>query len=239
MSSPSRDRSGSRADLDKQPAAVRAMFDGVAARYDLTNDVLSLGQDRLWRRAVTSAVAAVAGETVLDLAAGTGESSVPMGERGARVIACDFSLGMLHVGKAGHPDLDYVAGDAVALPFADDTFDAVTISFGLRNMASTSGALAELLRVTQPGGRVVICEFSHPTFPAFRFVYERYLMRALPGIARVVSSAPAAYEYLVESIEAWPAQAELAGLMEAAGWDAPAWRNLSGGIVALHRGHKP
>ena len=145
---------------------------------------------------------------------------------------------MLHVGKAGHPDLDYVAGDALALPFADDTFDAVTISFGLRNVASTSGALSELLRVTQPGGRVVICEFSHPSFPAFRFVYERYLMRALPRIARVVSSAPAAYEYLAESIEAWPAQAELAGLMEAAGWDAPAWRNLSGGIVALHRGHK-
>ena len=152
MSFPSRERSGSRADLDKQPAAVRAMFDGVAARYDVTNDVLSLGQDRLWRRAVTSAVAAVAGETILDLAAGTGESSVPMGERGARVIACDFSLGMLHVGKAVHPDLDYVAGDALALPFADDTFDAVTISFGLRNVASTSGALAELLRVTRPGG---------------------------------------------------------------------------------------
>jgi demethylmenaquinone methyltransferase/2-methoxy-6-polyprenyl-1,4-benzoquinol methylase len=238
MSPTRRDRSP-RADLDKAPEDVRAMFDGVAARYDVTNDVLSLGQDRLWRRAVTSAVAPADGELVLDLAAGTGESSLPMRARGAEVIACDFSLGMLHVGKRAHPDLDYVAGDALNLPFADDTFDAVTISFGLRNVASTPLALAELLRVTQPGGRVVICEFSHPTFGPFRTVYERYLMRALPSIAQLVSSAPAAYDYLAESIQAWPDQAELATLMEQAGWEAPAWRNLSGGIVALHRGHKP
>jgi demethylmenaquinone methyltransferase/2-methoxy-6-polyprenyl-1,4-benzoquinol methylase len=224
-----------RAQLDKQPAEVAAMFDAVARRYDLTNDVLSLGQDRRWRRLVVEAVDPRPGQVVLDLAAGTGTSSGPFQERGAHVVPCDFSLGMLRVGKRARPDLDFVAGDGTRLPFPDDTFDAVTISFGLRNIVDPDAALAEMLRVTRPGGRLVVCEFSHPTWAPFRTVYVEYLMRALPPLARAVSSSPDAYVYLAESIRAWPDQAGLAARIAAAGWQRPEWRNLSGGIVALHR----
>jgi demethylmenaquinone methyltransferase/2-methoxy-6-polyprenyl-1,4-benzoquinol methylase len=225
---------GTRADLSKQPAQVRAMFDSVARRYDLTNDVLSLGQDRRWRRRTAELVDAQPGERVLDLAAGTGTSSVPFRTAGATVVPCDFSLGMLQVGKAARPELPFTAGDATQLPFADETFDAVTISFGLRNVVEYEVGLAEMLRVTKRGGRLVVCEFSAPTWAAFRRVYTEYLMKALPPVARAVSSSPAAYEYLAESIRAWPAQAELAERIGAAGWDDVAWIDLSGGIVALH-----
>jgi demethylmenaquinone methyltransferase/2-methoxy-6-polyprenyl-1,4-benzoquinol methylase len=224
-----------RAQLDKRPAEVAAMFDDVARRYDLTNDVLSLGQDRRWRRVVVDAVDPRPGETVLDLAAGTGTSSQPFADRGATVVPCDFSLGMLRVGKRARPHLGFTAGDGTRLPFADDTFDAVTISFGLRNIVDPDAGLRELLRVTRPGGRLVVCEFSHPTWPLFRTVYVEYLMRALPPIARAVSSSPDAYVYLAESIRAWPDQSALAARIAQAGWQRPAWRNLSGGIVALHR----
>ncbi len=211
------------------------MFDHVAAKYDLTNDVLSLGQDRYWRREVVRAVGARPGQTVLDLAAGTGTSSLPFAAAGASVVSSDFSLGMLTEGRRRYPDLPFVGGDATTLPFADDSFDAVTISFGLRNVVDVPGALAEMHRVTKPGGRLVVCEFSHPTWTPFRTVYEEYLMKALPPIARRVSSAPEAYVYLAESIQAWPSQPELAARIVAAGWTRAAWRNLSGGIVALHR----
>ena len=224
-----------RADLDKQPSDVQRMFDTVAKRYDLTNDVLSLGQDRRWRQAVLDAVAPQPGETVLDLAAGTGTSSEPFRTAGATVVPCDFSLGMLQVGKKARPHLPFTAGDGTRLPFADDTFDAVTISFGLRNIVDPLAGLREMRRVTRPGGRLVVCEFSHPTQRLFRTVYVEYLMRALPPIARAVSSAPDAYVYLAESIRAWPDQEGLAALIAEAGWERPAWRNLSGGIVALHR----
>ena len=224
-----------RAELDKQPGDVRRMFDAVARRYDLTNDVLSLGQDRRWRHEVIEAVAPERGELVLDLAAGTGTSSQPFADRGARVVPCDFSLGMLRVGKQARPALPFTAGDGTQLPFADGTFDAVTISFGLRNIVDPAAGLREMLRVTRKGGRLVVCEFSHPTFAAFRTVYMEYLMKALPAIARGVSSSPDAYVYLAESIRAWPDQAGLAAMLADAGWQAPAWRNLSGGIVALHR----
>ena len=211
------------------------MFDAVARRYDVTNDVLSLGQDRRWRREVIAAVDPRPGERVLDLAAGTGTSSQPFADRGASVVPCDFSLGMLRVGKQSLPHLPFTAGDGTRLPFADDTFDAVTISFGLRNIVDPLAGLRELHRVTRPGGRIVVCEFSHPTLAAFRTVYLEYLMRALPPIARAVSSAPDAYVYLAESIRAWPDQKGLAAMIAEAGWTAPQWRNLSGGIVALHR----
>lgn len=227
-----------RAQLDKQPHEVAAMFDAVAGRYDLTNDVLSLGQDRRWRRRTVAAVDPRPGETVLDLAAGTGTSSAPFADAGARVVACDFSLGMLAAGRARRPDLAFVAGDALRLPFADASFDAVTVSFGLRNVADTQGALAELRRVTRPGGRVVICEFSTPTWAPWRTVYAEYLMRALPAVAGAVSSDPESYEYLAESIRTWPDQVALGRLMRRAGWRDVAYRNLSGGIVALHRGFR-
>jgi demethylmenaquinone methyltransferase/2-methoxy-6-polyprenyl-1,4-benzoquinol methylase len=227
-----------RADLSKQPTEVQAMFDDVAPRYDLTNDVLSLGQDRRWRHQVIEAVDPRPGERVLDLAAGTGTSSQPFRDRGATVVPCDFSVGMLRVGKQAKPHLPFVAGDGTRLPFADDTFDAVTISFGLRNIVDPDAGLRELLRVTRPGGRLVVCEFSSPTWAPFRTVYLEYLMKALPAVARAVSSSPDAYVYLAESIRAWPDQPGLAARVQAAGWSKVKWRNLSGGIVALHHATK-
>jgi demethylmenaquinone methyltransferase/2-methoxy-6-polyprenyl-1,4-benzoquinol methylase len=227
-----------RASLDKKPAEVRAMFDDVARRYDLTNDVLSLGQDRRWRNQVLAAVDPQPGELVLDLAAGTGTSSEPFRRRGATVVPCDFSVGMLQEGKRRLPHLPFAAGDGTRLPFRDDTFDAVTISFGLRNIVDPDAGLRELSRVTRPGGRLVVCEFSSPTFEPFRTVYIEYLMKALPSIARAVSSSPDAYVYLAESIRAWPDQQGLATRIESSGWRDVEWRNLSGGIVALHRATK-
>jgi demethylmenaquinone methyltransferase/2-methoxy-6-polyprenyl-1,4-benzoquinol methylase len=226
----------SRAGLDKSPQEVAAMFDGVARRYDLTNDLLAVGQTRRWRKEVTRAVGALPGDRVLDLAAGTGTSSEPIAAGGAFVVACDFSLGMLGVGRTRNPRLSFVAGDGLALPFADEAFDAVTISFGLRNVHDRHEGLRELLRVTRPGGRIVVCEFSQPTWEPFRHVYSRYLMGALPRVARKASSNPDAYDYLAESIKSWPDQPALAADMLAVGWRQIAWRNLSGGIVALHRG---
>ena len=224
----------SRAGLEKTPHEVASMFDGVAARYDLTNTVLALRQDVRWRKLVAEALDLRAGQTVLDLAAGTGTSSEPFADAGVHTVPCDFSLGMLKVGNRRRPDLPFVAGDATRLPFADASFDAVTISFGLRNVVDVEAALAEMRRVTKPGGKLVVCEFSHPTWTPWRIVYTEYLMRALPSVARLVSSNPDAYVYLAESIRAWPDQAALARQLADAGWRQPRWRNLSGGIVALH-----
>ncbi|WP_449385765.1 demethylmenaquinone methyltransferase [Cellulomonas soli] len=229
----------SRAGLEKDPRDVAAMFDGIARRYDLTNDVVSLGQDRAWRRETLRAVAARPGQIVLDLAAGTGTSSEPLADAGVRVVPCDLSTGMLAVGKRRRPDLSFVAGDALHLPFADASFDAVTISFGLRNVTDVPAALAEMMRVTRPGGRLVVCEFSRPTFAPFRTVYTEYLMRALPPVARAVSKEPDAYVYLAETIREWPDQQELGRIMVRAGWSQVGFRNLSGGIVALHRAVRP
>ncbi len=213
------------------------MFDGVAQRYDLTNSVLSFAQDRRWRRLTRAALGPRPGERVLDLAAGTGVSTAELARSGAWCVATDFSLGMLAAGR-GRP-VPMVAGDALHLPYADGVFDAVTISFGLRNLVAHEQGLVELARVSRPGGRLVVCEFSTPTFAPLRVVYLNYLMRALPAVARAVSSNPEAYVYLAESIRAWPDQAGLAARIQAAGWAQVAWRNLTGGIVALHRAVKP
>lgn len=221
-----------RASLDKRPRDVAAMFDQVAPRYDLTNTVLSFAQDRRWRALTADVLDLRPGERCLDLAAGTAVSTAELAHSGADVIACDFSLGMLREGRDRGVPL--VAGDAMHLPFPDATFDAVTISFGLRNVADTAAGLAQMARVTKPGGRLVVLEFSHPTWTPFRTVYTEYLMKALPRVARAVSSAPDAYVYLAESIRAWPTQAELAHTIAATGWRSVRWRNLSGGIVALH-----
>jgi len=232
-----------RADLEKQPGEVAAMFDGIAPRYDLLNDILSLGQVRLWRRVVARITGAKPGERVLDLAAGTGTSTLTFTATGADAVACDFSLGMLQAGHAkigagpqgsGQGRLGWVAGDALRLPFRDGAFDAVTISFGLRNVADTGAALAELRRVTRPGGRLVVCEFSTITIAPADMLYRRYLLHVLPAIARRTARSPEAYEYLAESIVDWPAQRELAGLIKAAGWSAVKWRDLSLGAVAVH-----
>jgi demethylmenaquinone methyltransferase/2-methoxy-6-polyprenyl-1,4-benzoquinol methylase len=223
-----------RAGLDKRPAEVAAMFDRVAGRYDLTNTVLSGGLDAGWRRATRAALRARPGSTVLDVAAGTAVSTVELAAGGVHAIACDFSQGMLRAGASRA--VPKVAGDAMALPLADESVDGVVISFGLRNVADPAAALREFARVTRPGGTLVVCEFSSPVWRPFRTVYTEYLMRALPLIARAVSSNPEAYVYLAESIRAWPAQPELARWMQDAGWGAVEWRDLTGGVVALHRG---
>ena len=249
-----------RAELDKRPGDVAAMFDAIAGRYDLLNDLLSMGQVRLWRRAVARITGARPGERVLDLAAGTGTSSLTFTATGADCVACDFSLGMLQAGKsrldasqhgtgpgrrgsAGGTRgvvppgrLSFVAGDALRLPFRDGAFDAVTISFGLRNVADPAAGLAEMRRVTRPGGRLVVCEFSAITIAPADMLYRRYLLHVLPAIARRAARNPEAYEYLAESIVDWPAQRELAGLIKAAGWSAVKWRDLSLGAVAVHVG---
>ncbi|GAA3247264.1 demethylmenaquinone methyltransferase [Nonomuraea helvata] len=235
-----------RAQLDKQPGEVAAMFDRTARRYDLVNDVISLGQVRLWRKAVAAAVDAGPGELVLDLGAGTGTSTDAFTTLGARAIASDFSLGMLRTGVRRHggnalsgDGVPFIAGDALRLPFADDSFDAVTISVALRNVHDTSQALREMLRVTKPGGRLAVLEFSHVTFGPFDLVYREYLMRLLPKVAKVFGSNDDSYEYLAESIRDWPDQRTLARTIQQAGWERVAWRNLTMGIVALHRGFKP
>src|SRR5215468_7429977 len=298
-----------RAQLDKRPGDVSAMFDKVAPRYDLLNDVLSFGQDRWWRKVVAKAVGARPGQRVLDLAAGTGTSSMTFTAAGAACVACDFSLGMLRAGverlgaqdaparPPGPPGRDrparpgatesgpgatesgpgatesgpgatesgpgatesgpgatesgpgaagsgpgaaqagpvrFVAGDALRLPFGDQAFDAVTISFGLRNVADPDAALAEMFRVTRPGGRLVICEFGHLPSPRLDAIYGRYLMAALPAVARRLSPAGDAYEYLAESIRDWPSREELARRIGGAGWSAVRWRDLTLGVVTVH-----
>jgi demethylmenaquinone methyltransferase/2-methoxy-6-polyprenyl-1,4-benzoquinol methylase len=225
--------------MSKEPDEIVTMFDDVAEGYDRTNRVLSFGRDRTWRRETRIALGLRPGERVLDVAAGTGVSTEELALSGATAIGVDISLGMLKTGRKIRPEALLLAGDALALPFADDTFDAVTISFGMRNIADPAAVLRELARVTSAGGRLVVCEFSHPTFGPFREVYLRYLMRAIPPVARKVSSNPDAYEYLAESIKTWPDQRALAKLLMEAGWGKVAWRNLTGGVVALHRAILP
>ena len=227
-----------RADLGKDPDDVSRMFDRVAKRYDLLNDLLSLGQTKRWRKKVSRIISPKRGERILDIAAGTGTSSAALAKSGAEVIAVDFSRGMIETGKRLHPELRFVFGDALALPFDDDEFDITTISFGLRNTHDTSKALAEALRVTRPGGRIYVVEFSHPTSSVFRTIYFKYLLRALPPIAKRFSSNPDAYIYLAESIMAWPNQRDLAALMTGVGWQEVTWRDLTAGVVAVHIGRK-
>lgn len=224
-----------RATLAKRRADVADMFDGVAPRYDLMNGLMTGGLHLAWRHATVAAVDARPGEKVLDLAAGTGVSTQPFADAGALAVPCDLSLGMLRVGKQRLPHLPFVQADALSLPFADGAFDAVTISYGLRNFEHTVDALAEIRRVTRPGGRLVVNEFSTPVVPLAAPVYKNVVLAAIPHLARAASSNPSAYVYLAESIRDWHDQRTLAGLMTEAGWRGVEWRNLTGGIVALHR----
>jgi demethylmenaquinone methyltransferase/2-methoxy-6-polyprenyl-1,4-benzoquinol methylase len=214
------------------------MFDEVAPTYDLTNALLSFGQDRFWRRVVRKQVAPKSGQKILDLAAGTGASSAAFLAPGVKVVAGDFSEGMLAVGRKRHPEIDFVFADATALPFAANEFDAVTISFGLRNVVDVNKALSEMYRVTKPGGKIVVCEFSKVTNPVFRGFYNFYLNKVLPLFSRLASKTPEAYSYLSESILAWPNQELLKEKIQSAGYNKVEYKNLTFGIVAVHRGYK-
>lgn len=215
------------------------MFDDVAPRYDLTNQLLSAGNAALWRVATVKAIAPRPGERILDVACGTGTSTVAIQAKGATAVGVDFSGGMIQEARRRHPGIEFVPGDAQALPFADGEFDAVTISFGLRNVHEPHRALAEMYRVLRPGGRLVITEFSTPPVGIIRSAYSGYLRHVLPRIADIASSNPAAYRYLGESIEEWPDQAQLASWLRGAGFARVAYRNLTAGVVAMHRGLKP
>jgi demethylmenaquinone methyltransferase / 2-methoxy-6-polyprenyl-1,4-benzoquinol methylase len=227
----------SRASLDKDPREVAAMFDGVASGYDRANSFMTFGFDRRWRTTTAQVLDARPGERILDLAAGTGVSTQEYARGGAWCLAADFSLGMLQGGR--HRHVPRVAADALHLPFADDSFDAATISFGIRNFVDTKAALVEILRVVRPGGRLVICEVSTPTFAPIRFLYRRFIRRAMTLVGRLASSNPEAYEYLAESMAAWPEQRALAELIASAGWHRVEWLNLTFGVVAIHRATKP
>jgi demethylmenaquinone methyltransferase / 2-methoxy-6-polyprenyl-1,4-benzoquinol methylase len=223
----------------KRADVVSGMFDRVAARYDRANAVMSAGNSALWRIATTRAVDPKPGERILDIAAGTGTSSASLARTGATVVAVDFSPGMIAEGRQRHPQIEFVEADAERLPFGDDEFDAVTISFGLRNVEHPEVALAEMYRVMKPGGRLVVCEFSKPPHPLARGAYDLYLRRLLPIVGAVSGSAPDSYEYLSRTIDTWPDQATLSQWIRGVGFTRVAHRNLTTGIVALHRGRKP
>lgn len=225
--------------MNKRPEDVADMFDGVAKHYDRTNAFLSGGNAMLWRAATVRAVAPVAGERILDVAAGTGTSSAALQRNGATVVALDFSAGMVAEGRRRHKNIEFVEGDATKLPFGDNEFDAVSISFGLRNVVEPKLALAEMYRVLKPGGRLVVCEFSKPPVAIMRASYYTYLKYVMPIIADRTSSNPVAYAYLAESIREWPDQGELSQWLRGAGFIRVAYRNLTAGVVALHRGRKP
>lgn len=227
------------ADLSKNPDEVSGMFDQVAKGYDRTNALLSGGNSVLWRIATVTALKVQQGERVLDVAAGTGTSSKAIARAGAEVVALDFSPGMVAEGRKRNPDIEFVEGDAQALPFPAASFDAVTISFGLRNVNNPQVAVGEMYRVLKPGGRIVICEFSHPPTPLVRAGYQGYLKYVMPAITAMSSTHKEAYRYLMESIEDWPEQSVLSQWLRAAGFTRVAYRNLSGGIVALHRARSP
>jgi demethylmenaquinone methyltransferase/2-methoxy-6-polyprenyl-1,4-benzoquinol methylase len=210
----------SRADLSKDPDDMSGMFDHVAPGYDRTNAVLSVGNAALWRIATTKAVDPKPGERILDIACGTGTSTVPLARSGATVVGIDFSPQMIAEAGKKHPKIEFREADAMKLPFGDDEFDAVTISFGLRNVQDPKKALAEMYRVLKPGGRLVVCEFSKPPRAILRAGYYAYLKVVAP-------------------MRDWPDQGTLSQWIRGVGFSRVAHRNLTAGVVALHRGRKP
>lgn len=228
-----------RADLNKDPEEIASMFDSVASRYDVMDALMTGGLDRVWMTALRKAVAPHPGERILDLAAGTGASSAALAKGGAEVVACDLSEGMIEVGRERHPEIEFVHGNAMDLDFEDGSFDAVTISWGLRNIPDPQLALREMARVVRPRGRLVVLEFSTPPSRVFRGMYNVYQSTVMPAIARLASTNDGAYDYLIESIRAWPDQEELGRMIAANGWSEVEYRNLTGGIACMHRAVKP
>jgi len=219
------------------------MFSGIARRYDLLNHLLSGNVDKRWRRKTARALESslVEGACVLDVACGTGDLSLVLDEAGeARVIGLDFCRPMLEIARdkadEGSRTIPFVEGDALRLPFGDETFDAVTIAFGLRNLAGVSDGLRELRRVLKSGGRLAVLEFSSPVVPGFRALFRFYFTRVLPRIGGLVSGSRGAYEYLPDSVTRFPDQKRLAEMMRAEGFEGVEYGNLTGGIAALHVG---
>jgi demethylmenaquinone methyltransferase/2-methoxy-6-polyprenyl-1,4-benzoquinol methylase len=223
------------------------MFAGIAARYDLLNHLLSGNTDQRWRRLVAKRLQATlsnSGARALDVACGTGDLSLAIAEgTGARVIGTDFCRPMLEIAarKTAQREqaIPFVEGDALRLPFDDKSFDAVTIAFGLRNLASVEGGLRELWRVLKPGGRAAVLEFSSPVVPGFSALFRFYFRRVLPRIGGAISGSRGAYEYLPDSVSRFPDQERLAHLMRGVGFEEVEYRNLTGGIAALHLGTRP
>lgn len=228
-----------RADLKKDPKAVSRMFNQVAQKYDLMNVILTGGLIFPWRKITTAALEIKPGMKVLDIAVGTGSSAAQYAKAGAEVVGCDFSAGMIEEGRRRHPELTFVECDATKMDFADDSFDVTTISYGIRNIHDPKKALREMLRVTKHGGKIVVCEFSQPTNGVFFKLYKFFLAYFMPIISKFLSSDAAAYDYLMESILAWPNQREFAHWLSEAGWEKVEYKNLTNGIVAIHRGIKP
>jgi demethylmenaquinone methyltransferase/2-methoxy-6-polyprenyl-1,4-benzoquinol methylase len=222
---------------------VNSMFAGIASRYDLLNHLLSANIDRRWRRIVADKLrpALLAGTHTLDVACGTGDLALTLAEAGqARITGLDFCRPMLEVAskKAAERQrwIPFIEADALRLPFAPETFDVVTIAFGLRNLASVEGGLRELFRVLKPGGKIAVLEFSSPVIPGFRALFQFYFSRVLPRIGGLVSGSRGAYEYLPDSVSRFPDQERLAELMREAGFVEVTYQNLTGGIAALHLG---
>jgi demethylmenaquinone methyltransferase/2-methoxy-6-polyprenyl-1,4-benzoquinol methylase len=222
---------------------VRAMFAGIATRYDLLNHLLSVNTDRRWRQLVAAKLrpAFKPGTRTLDVACGTGDLALTLAEAGAPdVVALDFCRPMLELAARKARErgrvVPFIEGDALCLPFAEATFDVVTIAFGLRNLASVEAGLDELRRVLRPGGTLAVLEFSHPVVPGLRALFQFYFTRVLPRLGGLVSGSRSAYEYLPDSVARFPDQTELAALMRAVGFDKVEYQNLTGGIAALHTG---
>ncbi len=220
--------------------AVRAMFSGIAGRYDLLNHVLSVNIDKRWRRKVRRILATILDDsnaTVLDVACGTGDLSIELQrDAKAKVIGTDFCRPMLDVAQEKAASIPFVEGDAMELSYADNSFDAVTIAFGLRNLSNFRGGLKELHRVLKPGGMLVILEFSAPVIPGFRGAFRFYFSNILPRIGGLVSGERGAYEYLPDSVSKFPDQKALAALMKETGFENVEYQNLTGGIAAIHSG---
>jgi ubiquinone/menaquinone biosynthesis methyltransferases len=237
----------SKASESEHSAQVRAMFSGIAGRYDFLNHLLSANIDKRWRRLVARKLEVSLekeGARALDIACGTGDLSLALAEgTKAQIIGTDFCRPMLEIAArksvSSGARIPFIEGDALSLPFADESFDAVTIAFGLRNLSSVEGGLKELFRVLKPDGRAAILEFSSPVVPGFRGLFRFYFTRVLPHIGGMLSGSRSAYEYLPDSVSRFPDQKRLAEMMQSAGFEEVEYKNLTGGIAALHLGTRP
>ena len=249
------DRPGQTADFgfgqvprDEKVRRVGAVFDSVASRYDLMNDLMSLGIHRVWKQFTLQVCGVTAGQAVLDVAGGSGDLALAFARKvgtGGRVVLSDINAAMLDVGREKLIDhgavgnVGYVQADAERLPFAEGSFDCVTIAFGLRNVTDKQAALDSMARVLRPGGRLVVLEFSHPTVPLLKPLYDLYSFAVLPVLGKLVAGDADSYQYLAESIRMHPNQQTLLGMLETAGLERCEHFDLSGGIVAVHRGFRP